>query len=41
MVSPVVALQRQLQTNVSQLMAIDKDPMEVGDGEHASHARTC
>ena len=38
-VSPVVALQLQLQTNVSQLMAIDKDALEIGDGEHASHAR--
>ena len=31
----------QLQLNVSQLMAIDKDALEFGDGEHASHARTC
>ena len=40
-VSPALALQLQLQTNVSQLMAIDKDALEIGDGEHASHARTC
>ena len=39
MVSPVVALQQQ--TNVPQLIATDKDALEIGDDEHASHARTC
>ena len=40
-VLPVVALQLPLQTNVSQLMAIDKDVLEIGAGEHACHAKTC